>query len=48
MVALLAYTVLTRPYDSIASYFLENSVSGGGGTNVVNVIWSTSAASIPG
>jgi len=38
MVALLAYTVLTRPYDSIASYFLENSVSGGGGTNVVNVI----------
>jgi multicomponent K+:H+ antiporter subunit A len=38
MVALLAYTVLTRPYDSIASFFLENSVSGGGGTNVVNVI----------
>jgi multicomponent K+:H+ antiporter subunit A len=38
MIALLAYAVLTRPYDSIASFFLENSVSGGGGTNVVNVI----------
>ena len=29
MVALLAYAVLSRPYDSIASFFLENSVSGG-------------------
>ena len=38
MVALLAYAVLTRPYESIAGFFLENSVSGGGGTNVVNVI----------
>lgn len=38
MIALLTYAVLTRPYDSIASFFLENSVSGGGGTNVVNVI----------
>ena len=38
MVALLSYAVLTRPYDSIASFFLANSVSGGGGTNVVNVI----------
>ena len=38
IIALLAYAVLTRPYDSIASFFLENSVSGGGGTNVVNVI----------
>ncbi|TBV06757.1 monovalent cation/H+ antiporter subunit A [Phytopseudomonas dryadis] len=37
-VAMLAYAVMTRPYDSIASFFLENSVSGGGGTNVVNVI----------
>ena len=34
----LAWAVLTRPYDSIAGFFLENSVSGGGGTNVVNVI----------
>ncbi|MCW3149072.1 monovalent cation/H+ antiporter subunit A [Stutzerimonas stutzeri] len=38
MVALLAYAVLTRPYESIAGFFLENSLSGGGGTNVVNVI----------
>ncbi|MGE8359494.1 monovalent cation/H+ antiporter subunit A [Pseudomonas sp.] len=38
LVALLVYAVLTRPYDSIAAFFLENSVSGGGGTNVVNVI----------
>jgi len=34
----LTWAVLTRPYDSIAGYFLENSVPGGGGTNVVNVI----------
>ena len=38
MVALLAYAVLTRPYDSIAPFFLEQSVPGGGGHNVVNVI----------
>ena len=38
MVAMLTYAVLTRPYQSISSFFLENSVSGGGGTNVVNVI----------
>jgi multicomponent K+:H+ antiporter subunit A len=36
--AALTWAVLTRPYDSIAGFFLENSVSGGGGTNVVNVI----------
>jgi multicomponent K+:H+ antiporter subunit A len=30
--------VLTRPFDSIAPYYLENSVSAGGGTNAVNVI----------
>ncbi|MNF66430.1 Na(+)/H(+) antiporter subunit A [compost metagenome] len=38
MVALLAYAVLTRPYDGIAGFFLANSLSGGGGSNVVNVI----------
>ncbi len=38
MVALLAFAVLTRPYDSISWYFLENSIPGGGGANVVNVI----------
>lgn len=36
--ALLTYAVLTRPADSIAGFYLDNSVSGGGGTNVVNVI----------
>ncbi|MCO6055632.1 monovalent cation/H+ antiporter subunit A [Pseudomonas sp. MOB-449] len=38
MVALLAYAVLTRPYSGIADFFLANALSGGGGTNVVNVI----------
>ncbi|WP_061288605.1 monovalent cation/H+ antiporter subunit A [Azotobacter vinelandii] len=38
LVALLAYAVLTRPYESIAAFFLENSLTGGGGANVVNVI----------
>jgi len=37
-VAGLAFAVLTRPFDSISAYFLDNSVPGGGGTNVVNVI----------
>ena len=36
--AALAWAVLTRPYTTIAGYFLENSVPGGGGRNVVNVI----------
>ncbi|WP_145011350.1 monovalent cation/H+ antiporter subunit A [Pseudomonas oryzihabitans] len=38
LVALLAYAVLTRPYTGIGDFFLANSVSGGGGYNVVNVI----------
>jgi multicomponent K+:H+ antiporter subunit A len=33
-----AWAVMTRPLDSISGYFWENSKSGGGGTNVVNVI----------
>lgn len=36
--ALLALAVLTRDFASISDYFLANSVPGGGGTNVVNVI----------
>jgi len=36
--AWLAWLVMTRDHDSIAWYFLENSVSKGGGTNAVNVI----------
>ncbi|MBD9481845.1 monovalent cation/H+ antiporter subunit A [Pseudomonas sp. PDM14] len=39
MIGMLAYAVLTRGYDTgIAEFFLANAVSGGGGTNVVNVI----------
>ncbi len=36
--AAISWAVLTRPTNSIAGWFLENSVPGGGGTNVVNVI----------
>jgi multicomponent K+:H+ antiporter subunit A len=35
---LLTLAVLTRDLSPISGYFVENSVSGGGGTNVVNVI----------
>lgn len=34
----LAWAVLTRSSENIAGYFLQNSVPGGGGHNVVNVI----------
>ena len=34
----LTWAVLTRPHDTLSGFFLENSVPGGGGTNVVNVI----------
>ncbi|ACE84788.1 monovalent cation/H+ antiporter subunit A [Cellvibrio japonicus] len=38
-VGLFTLAILTRPYDTgLADFFLANSVSGGGGTNVVNVI----------
>ncbi len=36
--AALAYAMLTRPFDTISGYHLANSVPGGGGTNVVNVV----------
>lgn len=36
--AALAWAVMTRPYQSIADYYLANSLPGGGGANVVNVI----------
>ncbi|MCF8161083.1 MAG: monovalent cation/H+ antiporter subunit A [Polaromonas sp.] len=36
--AALAWAVLTRSNDSIAGFFIQNSVPGGGGSNVVNVI----------
>ncbi|SDS54613.1 monovalent cation/H+ antiporter subunit A [Pseudomonas oryzae] len=38
LIGLLAYAVLSRPYQSIAGFYLDNSLSGGGGRNVVNVI----------
>ncbi|MWV15916.1 monovalent cation/H+ antiporter subunit A [Pseudomonas sp. L-22-4S-12] len=38
VVALLTYAVMTRPLQSISGFFLDNSVPGGGGSNVVNVI----------
>ncbi|MGQ7244108.1 monovalent cation/H+ antiporter subunit A [Salinicola sp. V024] len=38
VVASLNYALLTRPLDTISGFFLDNSVSGGGGHNVVNVI----------
>ncbi|MCE8013858.1 monovalent cation/H+ antiporter subunit A [Billgrantia desiderata] len=38
VVAMLNYALLTRETLTIADYFLRESVPGGGGTNVVNVI----------
>lgn len=37
-IAVLSLAILTRPLESISSYFMANSLPGGGGTNVVNVI----------
>jgi multicomponent K+:H+ antiporter subunit A len=37
-IAWLSWVMLTRDYDSIAWYFLNQSAIAGGGTNVVNVI----------
>lgn len=34
----LTFAILTRPADSISAFFLAESVAGGGGTNVVNVV----------
>lgn len=38
VIGTLCYALLTRPLDSISDFFLANSLTGGGGTNVVNVI----------
>lgn len=38
VIGTLCYALITRPLDSISNFFLENSVPGGGGSNVVNVI----------
>ena len=37
-VAAFSFAILTRPQHSISDFFLANSLPGGGGTNVVNVI----------
>jgi multicomponent K+:H+ antiporter subunit A len=37
-VAGLAWAVMTRPLSSISEYFVRESYTGGGGTNIVNVI----------
>jgi multicomponent K+:H+ antiporter subunit A len=36
--SLLTWSVLSRPYESIAGFFIDNAKPGGGGYNVVNVI----------
>jgi len=38
VVGTLCYALMTRPLESISEFFLANSKSGGGGSNVVNVI----------
>jgi multicomponent K+:H+ antiporter subunit A len=38
VIGTLCYALITRPLDSISDFFLVNSVPGGGGSNVVNVI----------
>jgi multicomponent K+:H+ antiporter subunit A len=37
-IATLTYAMLTRPFETISGYHLANAYTGGGGTNVVNVI----------
>ena len=38
VVGSLCYAMLTRPLNSISDFFITNAKTGGGGTNVVNVI----------
>ncbi|MCJ8320409.1 MAG: monovalent cation/H+ antiporter subunit A [Colwellia sp.] len=38
VIASICYALVTRPLDSISEFFLANAKTGGGGTNVVNVI----------
>lgn len=37
-VGLVAFAIITRPHNTIAEFFLDQSKPGGGGSNVVNVI----------
>ncbi|MFC6670458.1 monovalent cation/H+ antiporter subunit A [Marinobacterium aestuariivivens] len=38
IIGTIAFAMMTRPLDTIADYFIANAKTGGGGTNVVNVI----------
>ena len=38
VIASICYALITRPLESISDFFLANAKTGGGGTNVVNVI----------
>jgi multicomponent K+:H+ antiporter subunit A len=38
VVGTVIYALMTRPLETISTFFTENSKTGGGGTNVVNVI----------
>ncbi|EAQ64092.1 putative NADH dehydrogenase [Marinomonas sp. MED121] len=38
LIGTICYALLTRPLSSISDFFIANSKTGGGGTNVVNVI----------
>ena len=37
-VSALTWAIISRPFETISGYFLDQAVPGGGGTNVVNVI----------
>ncbi|MEM5430550.1 monovalent cation/H+ antiporter subunit A [Cupriavidus oxalaticus] len=38
LLAVAAYAVMTRPYDPVSAFYIEQAVPGGGGHNVVNVL----------
>jgi len=38
VIGTISYAIMTTPQETISSFFLANSKTGGGGTNVVNVI----------
>ncbi|MCV2403681.1 monovalent cation/H+ antiporter subunit A [Marinomonas sp. C2222] len=38
IIGTICYAIMTRPLDTISTFFTANSKTGGGGTNVVNVI----------
>jgi len=38
IVGTLCFAIITRPHNTISQFFVENAKTGGGGTNVVNVI----------